>query len=149
MKTKIALSLLVSFTACLTTLVATSCKTGQTPWQNVVTDVTTVIDCTKASCAVSPPVCSAIEAEVLGCIPALVTGNPATCMSLVNGQNGSLLFADVICVIDAFSTTTPTRSMGARYLLAAKPGATVPLPTAQAEAAKWGAYQHIGVIRVK
>jgi hypothetical protein len=31
MKTKIALSLLVSFTACLTTLVATSCKTGQTP----------------------------------------------------------------------------------------------------------------------
>src|ERR1017187_5456941 len=104
MKTKIALSPLVSFTACLTTLVATSCKTGQTPWQNVVTDVTTVIDCTKASCAVSPPVCSAIEAEVLGCIPALVTGNPATCMSLVNGQNGSLLFADVICVIDAFST---------------------------------------------
>lgn len=122
----------------------TACKTGQTPWQNVVTDVTTIVDCTKSTCAVEGPTCAAIEAEVLSCIPAIMAGNPLTCAALANGANAQLALADIVCVLDAFSN--PASALGQRVM--ATPG-TANIPAAQAAAAKWIADQHIGVIRVK
>ena len=145
---KIALSLIVSFVACYSTLVATGCKTGQSPWSNIVTDVSTIIDCTKSTCATEGPTCAAIEAEVLSCIPAIIAGNPLTCAALANGANAQLALADIICVLDAFSN--PASALGQRMTMASATKAPqFDLPAAQASASKWIASQHIGVIRVK
>jgi phage tail protein X len=123
-----------------------ACRTGQTPWQNVVTDVTTVVDCTKATCAEAGPVCSQITAEVLACVPAIFTANPGVCASLLNFQTGKIAFADLMCIIDAFSQQTPDNALAQRYLATA--GAPS-LAEAQAAAAKFVASQHVGVIRAK
>jgi hypothetical protein len=125
-----------------------SCRTGQSTWDNIVTDVTTIVDCSKAACAEAGPVCAQMQVDVLACLPAILSGNPGPCASLLSFANGKIAYADLICIVDAFTTDAPDQPLARRYLASSNTSAPS-LADTQAAARKWIADQHVGVIRAK
>ncbi len=81
------------------------CRTGQSPWQNVVNGATTIVNCTKTVCAQqTEPVCQQIMGEVLSCVPAIIAGNPGPCLALVQQKNIQVAIADIFCILDSYSS---------------------------------------------